>query len=61
MEAGNDGLKRELMLWDLVPMQNTVVVWLGWTGFRREARTFTPGSQASGVLLDFEIAGHWRK
>jgi amino acid transporter len=33
MEIGKHGLKRELKLWDLVPMQITVIVWLGWTGF----------------------------
>src|SRR5580692_7468884 len=33
METGKHGLKRELKLWDLVPMQITVIVWLGWTGF----------------------------
>ena len=33
METGNHGLKRELRLWDLVPMQVVVIVWLGWTGF----------------------------
>ncbi len=33
METGNHGLKRELKLRDLVPMQITVIVWLGWTGF----------------------------
>jgi len=33
MEIGRHGLKRELKLWDLVPMQVVVIVWLGWTGF----------------------------
>jgi glutamate:GABA antiporter len=33
METGKHGLKRELKLWDLVPMQITVIVWLGWAGF----------------------------
>ena len=33
METGKHGLKRELKLWDLVPMQIVVIVWLGWTGF----------------------------
>ena len=33
MEIGRHGLKRELKLWDLVPMQVAVIVWLGWTGF----------------------------
>jgi glutamate:GABA antiporter len=33
METGKHGLKRELKLWDLVPMQILVIVWLGWTGF----------------------------
>ena len=33
MEIGKHGLKRELKLWDLVPMQIAVIVWLGWTGF----------------------------
>jgi amino acid transporter len=33
METGKHGLKRELKLWDLVPMQIILIVWLGWTGF----------------------------
>lgn len=33
MDAGKHGLKRELKLWDLVPMQVVLIVWLGWTGF----------------------------
>jgi len=33
METGRHGLKRELKLWDLVPMQVILIVWLGWTGF----------------------------
>jgi amino acid transporter len=33
METGKHGLRRELKLWDLVPMQIAVIVWLGWTGF----------------------------
>ena len=33
MEIGKHGLRRELKLWDLVPMQIAVIVWLGWTGF----------------------------
>ena len=33
METGKHGLKRELRLRDLIPMQITVIVWLGWTGF----------------------------
>src|SRR5215469_7836443 len=33
METSQHGLKRELKLWDLVPMQVVVIVWLGWTGF----------------------------
>lgn len=33
MEISKHGLKRELKLWDLVPMQIVVIVWLGWTGF----------------------------
>jgi amino acid transporter len=33
METGKHGLKRELKLWDLVPMQIIVIVGLGWTGF----------------------------
>src|SRR5579871_1827638 len=33
METGKHGLKRELKLRDLVPMQIVVIVWLGWTGF----------------------------
>src|SRR5580704_18872536 len=33
MEPGKHGLKRELRLWDLVPMQVAVIVWLGWAGF----------------------------
>jgi len=33
MEVGKHGLKRELKLWDLVPMQIVVIVWLGWAGF----------------------------
>ncbi len=33
METGQHGLKRELKLWDLVPMQIVLIVWLGWAGF----------------------------
>ena len=33
MEVGSHGLKRELKLRDLVPMQIVVIVWLGWAGF----------------------------
>ena len=33
MDAGKHGLRRELKLWDLVPLQIVVIVWLGWTGF----------------------------
>src|SRR5579871_1873560 len=33
METGKHGLKRELKLRDLVPMQVVIIVWLGWTGF----------------------------
>jgi glutamate:GABA antiporter len=33
MQTGQHGLKRELKLRDLVPMQVVVIVWLGWTGF----------------------------
>ena len=33
MDSGKHGLRRELKLWDLVPMQVVVIVWLGWTGF----------------------------
>jgi amino acid transporter len=33
MEIGQHGLRRELKLWDLVPMQVVLIVWLGWTGF----------------------------
>jgi glutamate:GABA antiporter len=33
MEIGKHGLNRELKLWDLVPMQIAVIVWLGWAGF----------------------------
>lgn len=33
MEIGKHGLRRELKLRDLVPMQVVVIVWLGWTGF----------------------------
>ncbi len=33
METGKHGLKRELKLRDLVPMQIVIIVWLGWTGF----------------------------
>src|ERR1700752_340095 len=33
MEIGSHGLKRELKLRDLVPMQIVVIVWLGWAGF----------------------------
>jgi len=33
MDAGKHGLRRELKLWDLVPMQVVLIVWLGWTGF----------------------------
>jgi glutamate:GABA antiporter len=33
METGKHGLRRELKLWDLVPMQVVLIVGLGWTGF----------------------------
>jgi amino acid transporter len=33
VETGTRGLRRELKLWDLVPMQIAMIVWLGWTGF----------------------------
>jgi amino acid transporter len=33
METGKHGLKRELKLWDLVPMQVILIVGLTWTGF----------------------------
>ena len=33
METGQHGLRRELKLWDLVPMQVVLIVWLGWAGF----------------------------
>ena len=33
METGSHGLRRELKLWDLVPMQVVLIVWLGWSGF----------------------------
>lgn len=33
MEATKHGLRRELRLWDLVPMQVALIVWLGWSGF----------------------------
>ena len=33
METGTHGLRRELKLWDLVPMQVVLIVWLGWSGF----------------------------
>ena len=33
METGKHGLRRELKLWDLVPMQVVLIVFLGWTGF----------------------------
>jgi glutamate:GABA antiporter len=33
MEVGKHGLRRELKLWDLVPMQVVLIVWLGWSGF----------------------------
>jgi glutamate:GABA antiporter len=33
METTNHGLRRELRLRDLVPMQVVLIVWLGWTGF----------------------------
>ena len=40
MEIGTHGLKRELKLWDLVPMQVVVIVWLGWAGFAaKQGRT----------------------
>lgn len=40
MEIGTHGLKRELKLWDLVPMQIVVIVWLGWAGFAaKQGRT----------------------
>ncbi len=40
MEIGKHGLKRELKLWDLVPMQIVVIVWLGWAGFAaKQGRT----------------------
>ena len=33
METTRHGLRRELKLQDLVPMQVVLIVWLGWTGF----------------------------
>lgn len=36
METTRHGLRRELKLWDLVPMQLVLIVWLGWTGFAVE-------------------------
>ena len=33
METTRHGLRRELKLWDLVPIQVVLIVWLGWTGF----------------------------
>src|ERR1700679_2854660 len=33
MQTTNHGLRRELRLRDLVPMQIVLIVWLGWTGF----------------------------
>jgi amino acid transporter len=40
METGKHGLRRELKLWDLVPMQIAVIVWLGWAGFAaKQGRT----------------------
>jgi amino acid transporter len=33
MQSANHGLRRELKLRDLVPMQVVLIVWLGWTGF----------------------------
>src|SRR5271163_1910485 len=33
METGKHGLKRELKLWDLAPMQIVLIVSLFWTGF----------------------------
>src|SRR5580658_1131907 len=33
MDTGKHGLKRELKLWDLVPMQVILIVSLTWTGF----------------------------
>src|ERR1700722_11272369 len=33
MEIPNHGLRRELRLADLVPMQVVLIVWLGWGGF----------------------------
>ncbi|MGB6431337.1 MAG: APC family permease [Candidatus Acidiferrales bacterium] len=33
METTNHGLRRELRLRDLVPMQVALIVWLGWAGF----------------------------
>ena len=40
MEIGKHGLKRELKLRDLVPMQIVVIVWLGWAGFAaKQGRT----------------------
>src|SRR6202522_1775411 len=33
METGKHGLKRELKLWDLTPMQIVLIVSLTWTGF----------------------------
>lgn len=33
METTKHGLRRELRLADLVPMQVVLIVWLGWTGF----------------------------
>src|SRR5580658_7648399 len=33
MQPANHGLRRELRLRDLVPMQVVMIVWLGWAGF----------------------------
>jgi amino acid transporter len=33
MDTTKHGLRRELKLWDLVPMQVALIVWLGWAGF----------------------------
>src|SRR5277367_5816283 len=44
MEIPNHGLRRELRLRDLVPMQIVLIVWLGWTGFAAK-------QSASGTTL----------
>jgi amino acid transporter len=39
MEITKHGLRRQLRLRDLVPMQVVLIVWLGWTGFSAKQGT----------------------